>query len=240
MIAALASNVPVIAKIERLSALKDIDAIAAASDGLMVARGDLGVEVRVEKVPAYQRKIIAAAAANGKPVIIATQMLESMIENPLASLAEVADVANGVLESADCLMLSAETASGKYPVQTLRKMIAVIDAVEHWTLTHRNTFTTPQRQACKEQITDWETHTAIAAAACRSCRQPQRQSHRLPYAVRLDRRINCSLATENSRHRHQPTPRSHPPPQPYLGVCMASKTHSFTKRTCCCKNYPRP
>ncbi len=166
MITALASNVPVVAKIERLSALKDIAAIAAASDGLMVARGDLGVEVRVEKVPAYQRKIIAAAAANGKPVIVATQMLESMIENPLASLAEVADVANGVLESADCLMLSAETASGKYPVQALRKMVAVIDAVEHWTLTHRNVFATPQRQACKEQVTAWETHTAIAAAAC--------------------------------------------------------------------------
>ena len=166
MIAALASNVPVVAKIERLSALKNIDAIAATSDGLMVARGDLGVEVRVEKVPAYQRKIIAAAAANGKPVIIATQMLESMIENPLASLAEVADITNAVLESADCLMLSAETASGKYPVQALRKMIAVIDAVEHWTSTHRNIFTTPQRQACQEQITDWETHTAIAAAAC--------------------------------------------------------------------------
>ena len=166
MIAALSSNVPVIAKIERLSALKDIEAIAAASDGLMVARGDLGVEVRVEKVPAYQRKIIAAAAASGKPVIIATQMLESMIEQPLASLAEVADVANGVLESADCLMLSAETASGKYPVQALSKMIAVIDAVEQWTLTHHNIFTTSQRQACKEHSDTWEMHTAIAAAAC--------------------------------------------------------------------------
>ena len=166
MIAALASNVPVVAKIERLSALKDIKAIAEASDGLMVARGDLGVEVRVEKVPAYQRKIISAAAASGKPVIIATQMMESMIENPLASLAEVADVANGVLESADCLMLSAETASGKYPVQALSKMIAVINAVEQWILTHRNIFTTRQRLAYKEQCTEWETHAAIATAAC--------------------------------------------------------------------------
>ena len=166
MITALASNVPVVAKIEKLSALRDIDAIAEASDGLMVARGDLGVEVRVEKVPAYQRKIIEAAAASGKPVIIATQMLESMIDNPLASLAEVADVANGVLESADGLMLSAETASGKYPVQALRKMISVINAVEEWTLTHRNVFATPQRQTHKEQRTEWETHTAIAAVAC--------------------------------------------------------------------------
>ena len=166
MIAALSSNVPVIAKIERLSALKDIEAIATASDGLMVARGDLGVEVRVAKVPAYQRKIIAAAAASGKPVIIATQMLESLIEQPLASLAEVADVANGVLESADCVMLSAETASGKYPVQALSKMIAIIDAVEQWTLTHRNIFTTPQRQANKEHTDTWEMHAAIAVAAC--------------------------------------------------------------------------
>ena len=166
MINALASNVPVVAKIEKLSAIMDIDAIAEASDGLMVARGDLGVEVRVEKVPAYQRKIIEAAATSGKPVIIATQMLESMIANPLASLAEVADVANGVLESADGLMLSAETASGKYPVQALRKMIAVINAVEEWTLAHRNFFTAPQRQAHKEQSTEWETHTASAAVAC--------------------------------------------------------------------------
>ena len=166
IITALAASVPVIAKIEKLSAVKDIEAIAAVSDGLMVARGDLGVEVRVERVPAYQRRIIEAGANNGKPVIIATQMLESMIEHPLASLAEVADVANGVLESADCLMLSAETASGKYPIQALRKMRAVITAVEEWTITHRSIFTTPQRQAHKEQTSNWETHTAIAAAAC--------------------------------------------------------------------------
>lgn len=166
IIAALAADIPVIAKIEKRAALKDIEAIAAVSDGLMVARGDLGVEERVERVPAYQRKIIEAGAVSGKPVIIATQMLESMIENPLASLAEVADVANGVLESADCLMLSAETASGKYPVQSLRKMIAIIDAVESWMISHRNTFAPVRRLEYKEQLSNWETHASIAAAAC--------------------------------------------------------------------------
>ena len=165
MIAALASDVPVIAKIEKLSAIEDIEAIAAASDGLMVARGDLGVEVRVEKVPTYQRKIIEAGAIYGKPVIVATQMLESMIENPQASLAEVADVANAVLESADCLMLSAETASGKYPLQALQKMVRVIDEVESWILSHKKVFTNPFRLTQKEK-SDWEVHESIAVAAC--------------------------------------------------------------------------
>ncbi len=117
MIRALGSDVPVISKIEKIPAIESIDEIAALSDGLMVARGDLGVEASVERVPSFQRRIIAAAAKHAKPVIIATQMLESMIENPRATPAEVADVANGVLEGADCLMLSGETASGRYPIQ---------------------------------------------------------------------------------------------------------------------------
>lgn len=132
MISALGSDVPVIAKIEKLSAVETIDAIAQKADGLMVARGDLGVEASVERVPGFQKKIIAAARRHAKPVIIATQMLESMIGNPKASNAEVADVANGVLEGADCLMLSGEMAAGKYPVKSVKRMSEIIETVESW------------------------------------------------------------------------------------------------------------
>src|SRR5690606_20076975 len=106
--------------------------------GLMVARGDLGVEASVEKVPSYQKLIIAAAAKYAKPVIIATQMLESMIQNPRATFAEVADVANGVLDGADCLMLSGEVAAGKYPVECVTKMAEIIEEVEAWTMKQAN------------------------------------------------------------------------------------------------------
>lgn len=159
---ALGSDIPIIAKIERLSAIDNIDAIAAVSDGLMVARGDLGVEGSVEKVPGFQRRIIAAASRHAIPVIIATQMLESMIQNPRASLAEVADVANAVLEGADCVMLSAEVAAGKYPVLCVKKMASIIDRVEEWKLK-----TTPRYLTLPESKDQpWLVHEAIARAAC--------------------------------------------------------------------------
>lgn len=163
MIQALGADVPVIAKIEKLSAIERIDEIAKISDGLMVARGDLGVEGSVEKVPGFQRRIIKAASAFSKPVIIATQMLESMIENPRATLAEIADVANGVLDGADCVMLSGEVASGKYPVECVKQMAAIIKEVEAWTF-HRS-----ERYEATSYPSDdenWEDHTAIARAAC--------------------------------------------------------------------------
>ncbi|MEY4632152.1 MAG: hypothetical protein RIQ81_2272 [Pseudomonadota bacterium] len=162
MIKALGADIPVIAKIEKISAINDIRQIARAADGLMVARGDLGVEANVERVPGFQRKILAAAAAEAKPAIIATQMLESMIENPRATLAEVADVANGVLDGADCLMLSGEVASGKYPVECVQTMAAIIDEVEQWT------FRKPVRYALDmdDETRLWEDHEAVARAAC--------------------------------------------------------------------------
>ncbi len=162
IIKAMGSDIPIISKIERLSAIENIDAIAEVSDGLMVARGDLGVEGSVERVPNFQRRIIAAASRHAIPVIIATQMLESMIHNPNASLAEVTDVANGVLEGADCVMLSAEVAAGKYPVECVRKMASIIDRVEEWHLkkTPRYlTFPDPREN-------EWLVHKAIARAAC--------------------------------------------------------------------------
>lgn len=162
MIKALGSDVPVIAKIEKLPAMEKIDEIAALADGLMVARGDLGVEANVERVPGFQRIILEAGERHSKPVIIATQMLESMIENPKASLAEVADVANGVLDGADCLMLSGEVAAGKFPVKCVKRMSSIIREVESWSLRQ------PSRlvESLSEDEKEWEEHESIAVAAC--------------------------------------------------------------------------
>lgn len=162
MIQALGSDIPIIAKIEKLSAIEKIAEIADVADGLMVARGDLGVEGGVEKVPIFQRKIIAEASLRSKPVIIATQMLESMIQNPRASLAEVTDVANAVLEGADCVMLSAEVASGKYPVECVKKMASIIDKVESWKFRKTKRYLSHY----PDKNEKWENHRAIARAAC--------------------------------------------------------------------------
>ncbi len=115
-------TVPIIAKIERRQALSNLDGILEAADGVMVARGDLGVETDLEDVPVVQKKIIHACVLMGKPVITATQMLESMVSSSTPTRAEVADVANAVLDGTDAVMLSEETAVGKYPVNCVRMM----------------------------------------------------------------------------------------------------------------------
>lgn len=120
----------VIAKIEKPEALEDIEGIIEVSDGIMVARGDLGVEVEFEKVPLIQKSIVNKCISMSKPVIIATQMMESMITNPTPTRAEATDVANAVIDGADTLMLSGETSIGKYPVDTIRNMQKIIDSVE--------------------------------------------------------------------------------------------------------------
>src|ERR1043166_4143945 len=120
----------VVAKIEKDSALQNIEAIVAASDAVMVARGDLGVELPFEEVPYAQKRIIRLANRYGRPVITATQMLESMIEHPRPTRAEASDVANAIMDGTDAVMLSAETASGKYPREAVTMMSRIIVEAE--------------------------------------------------------------------------------------------------------------
>jgi len=124
------SSARVVAKIEKPEALKNIDEIIEVTDALMVARGDLGVEIPMHEVPLWQKIMVKRCNQAAKPVIIATQMMESMIENPRPTRAETNDVANAVLDGADALMLSAESAAGKFPVEAVRKMTETIKAVE--------------------------------------------------------------------------------------------------------------
>lgn len=125
-----ASHVKIVAKIERHEAIKNLKSIAAATDALMVARGDLGVEIPAEQVPLAQREILHWGLLYGKPVIIATQVLESMVQHPRATRAEISDAATAVFEHTDAIMLSAETSVGKYPVRAVRTLTKVANTME--------------------------------------------------------------------------------------------------------------
>jgi pyruvate kinase len=123
-------DTPVIAKLEKPEAIENLDAILRVADGVMVARGDLGVEMSPERVPVVQKTIISRAREMRRPVITATQMLESMTENPRPTRAEASDVANAIFDGSDAVMLSAETASGKYPVEAVAMMASIIEEAE--------------------------------------------------------------------------------------------------------------
>jgi pyruvate kinase len=123
-------DTPVIAKLEKPEAIENLDAILRVADGVMVARGDLGVEMNPERVPVVQKLIINRAREARRPVITATQMLESMTQNPRPTRAEASDVANAIFDGSDAVMLSAETASGKYPVEAVSMMARIIEEAE--------------------------------------------------------------------------------------------------------------
>jgi len=123
-------RVPVIVKIEKPEAVDNLEAIVLAFDAVMVARGDLGIELPLEQVPLVQKRAIQIARANAKPVIVATQMLESMIENSRPTRAEASDVANAVLDGTDAVMLSGETSVGKFVMETVRTMARIVETVE--------------------------------------------------------------------------------------------------------------
>ncbi|HEY8964872.1 MAG TPA: pyruvate kinase [Candidatus Methylacidiphilales bacterium] len=135
-----ASHIRAVAKIEDQQAVKNLDAIIAEADGIMVARGDLGIECPFEELPLIQRRIVRTCIREMKPVIVATHMLESMIQNPIPTRAEITDVANAVFEQADCIMLSGETTVGAFPVESVKTLVSISTRTEEsGTLEHQGT-----------------------------------------------------------------------------------------------------
>jgi pyruvate kinase len=165
-------DVPVIAKLEKPQALEQLEQIFEVADGVMVARGDLGVEMPPEKVPVIQKHVIRRSAVWRKPVIIATQMLESMIENPRPTRAEASDVANAIFDGTDAVMLSAETASGLYPREAVAMMAKIVVEAE----SNMGEFTTPRRRRERRGL-------SIAETVCESVAHAAEDLHMAAIAV---------------------------------------------------------
>ena len=156
-------NIRIISKIENREGVDNLQEIIEASDGVMVARGDLGVEIPAQEVPILQKKMIKATTMAGKPVITATQMLDSMIRNPRPTRAEVSDVANAVFDGTSCVMLSGETASGKYPIEAVEAMVSTVKAAES-AINYWGRFREHSLEPGVSTINDAITHTCCMTA----------------------------------------------------------------------------
>jgi len=186
--------VPIIAKIEKPEALDRLDEIIEVCDGLMVARGDLGVEIQPERVPGIQKEIVRKGNAAGKPVIIATQMLNSMIEHPRPTRAEATDVANAIWDGTDAVMLSGETASGKYPLLAVQMMDRIIRDAEERVLTNRFPRGDPPTLPAPF-------NSVVAGIACRAARVGSTDDHkRCSVAIAQQRRLCVQNLKEAAAH----------------------------------------
>ena len=153
------SHMKIIAKIESMQGIQNLEEILEVSDGIMVARGDLGVEIPMEEVPVVQKKMIKMAEAQGKHVITATQMLESMIKNPRPTRAEITDIANAIYDGTTAIMLSGETAAGLYPVEAVKTMAKIAERTEQ-AIDYNG------RMKRRESIENFDVTTAISHATC--------------------------------------------------------------------------
>ncbi|VAW42389.1 Pyruvate kinase, partial [hydrothermal vent metagenome] len=203
LMAALDSNIPIIAKIEKKEAIENLEAIRDVADGMMVARGDLGIEVLPQEVPLLQKRIIHTCNLVGKPVITATQMLQSMVEHPRPTRAEASDVANAILDGTDAVMLSGETASGSFPVESVLMMKQISEIIEEafpyneW----RN-----RRQA--DVIYSSNITQAISAACCDVAEKVEARAI-------VSATMSGYTATQIARHR---------PPTPVMAVSPLEST----------------
>lgn len=183
--ALIGDRAAIMAKLEKPMAITKLDGVVAKADGIMVARGDLGVEMRPEQVPTVQRSILRACRRAGKPVIVATQMLESMIASPVPTRAEASDVATAVYDGADAVMLSAESASGQYPLEAVQIMDRIIREVEHDE--HYRAHTDAQHSEPRATSADAISHSLRAAAHIVSARATVIYTHSGSSSIRASR-----------------------------------------------------